>query len=50
MGSLFERAGLAPEEVVLGLGLMDDGRWSQDYCIEPRCYLASVPQLMGILL
>ena len=50
MESLFERAGLATEEVVLGSGLVDDGRWSQDSCIEPRCYLASVPQLMDILL
>ena len=49
-GKSLGRAGSVTEEVVLSSGLMDGGRWSQDYCIEPRCYLVSVPQLMGILL
>ena len=42
MRSLFCRAGSVTEEVVLGSGLVDGGRWSQDYCIgciEPRCII-----------
>ena len=50
MGSLFGRAGSVTEDIVLDSGLVNGGRWSQDYCVEPRCYLVSVPQLMGILL
>ena len=48
MRSLFGRAGSVTEEIALSSELVDGGQWSQDYCIEPRCYLVLVPQLMGI--